>query len=429
MKKVAVVLLVALTWDLLLMSAHGDEFQIKPYVAVRGEYNDNIFFVSEDEVDDYILTIKPGIELIERTERLDAKLTGEVAPFFYADNSDLNDVDQDYRGRIGYQFSPRFNGRADAFFIVDNRPDRDLLATGLVQGIDQRNRYHFGAGTNYLLSERAAVDLSYNWNRDDWDKDVIDREDLTANTANLGFLYSLGGWLENSTGRMNFGYANYDYDTSKTKSFYGGIGLEHKFSEILALEVDVGARYFHSKFDVSKFVPVAPGLPIFESVVEKESNSGWGGIGQAILEYRGEKTRSNLLVSRDLAASSGRTGPTDLFRVVFSYYYRFLEEMRVGLTAGYYHNKAKQGDFSSQEIDQDTFRIRPSIRWEFYDNFTLEGAYTYTYIDDKEFDNDRAQNKIFLQVAYGLPLFEILDVFTPEGRQVVSGAIPLPEPR
>jgi len=429
MKKVCLGLIAMMIGGVSLPAAHGDEFQIKPYIGVRGEYNDNIFFVSESEEDDYILTVMPGFELTERTERLDAKLSGEVAPFFYAHNSDLNDVDQDYRGRLGYQFTPRFEGRADAFFIVDNRPDRDILTTGLVQSNNQRKRYHAGGGTSYLLSEKAAADLSYNWNKDDWDKDVIDREDLTANTANLGLLYKLDSWLESSTGRLNFGYANYDYDTSKTDSFFGGLGLEHMFSELLTLEVDVGARYFHSKFDVTKLVPIVPGLPFYEAVVENESNSGWGGIGQAILEYRGEKARSNFLISRDLSASSGRSGPTDLFRAVFSYYYRFLEEMRVGLTAGYYYNKANADDFSSQKIDEDTFRIRPSIRWEFYDNFTLEGAYTYTYINDKVSDNDRSQNKIFLQVAYGLPLFEILDAFTPEGRQVISGTVPVPEPR
>jgi hypothetical protein len=422
--------MVMLILSFLLPDVHGDQFEVKPYLAVRGEYNDNVFFLSEDEADDFILTIKPGIEVIERTERVDAKLSGEVAPFYYADNSDLNEVDQDYRGRIGYQFTPRLNARTDAFFIIDNRPDRDILTTGLVQGINQRKRYHFGAGTNFLLSEKAAVDLSYDWNKDDWNKDVFDQEDLTSNVGNVGFFYNLGDWLEASTGRMNFGYSNYDYDTSETDSFYGGVGLEHSLSEIVTLEVDVGARYVDSEFDIIKFVPIAPGLPFVRPIVKKEGNSGWGGIGQAILEIRGEKTRSNFLISRDLAATSGRTGPTDQFRVVFSVYHRFLEDMRVGLTAGYYNNKAEEGDFSSQEIDEDTFRISPSFRWEFFDDFTLEGAYTYTFLDNKVIDDrDTTQNKIFLQLAYGLPLFDLLDLFTPEGRQIIGGAVPVPEPR
>ena len=429
MKNVSFGLIVIIIVSVSLPAAHGDEFIVKPYVGVRGEYNDNIFFLSDNEVDDYTLTVKPGVELIERTERLQAKFSGEVAPFFYLDNSDLNDIDQDYKGRLGFQFTPLFSGRADAFFIIDNRPDRDILTSGLVQGIDQRKRYHFGAGTNYQLSEIAAVDLSYDWNRDDWEKEAFDREDLTAHVANLGFLYNLGRWLEVSTGRVNFGYANYDYETSETDSFYGGIGLEHMFSEILTLEVDLGARYVDSEFDVIKLVPTAAGLPFVRSVVETESNSGWGGIGQAILEYSSEKTRSNFLISRNLAATSGRTGPTDQYRLIFSVFHRFLEKMRFGLTTGYYRNKADEGDFSSSDIDEETFRIRPSIRWEFYDRYTLEGAYTYTYVDDNAIDRNTTQNRIYLQLAYGLPLFEFLDLFSAEGRQIVSGAVPLAEPR
>jgi hypothetical protein len=427
MNKVYIGLMVMLVWAFQLPVAFG-QFAIRPSLAVRGEYNDNIFFTSEDEVDDYILTIRPGIEITERTERLDAKLSGYVAPFFYEDNSDLDEVDQDYRGRIGYQLTPRFSARADAYFIVDNRPDRDLLTTGLVQSIDQRERYHFGAGANYQLSEKAVVDLSYDWNWDDWDEDVLDQEDLTANVVNLRYLHNLSGLLEASTGRLNFGYANYDYDTSETDSFFGGAGLEHMFSEIFALEVDLGVRYVDSEFDVVKQEPIVPGLPFFRTVTDQETNSGWGAVGQAIIEYRGEKTRSNFLISRDLAATSGRRGPTDQFRAVFSIYHRPLEKMRLGLTTGYYRNKADEGDFSSQEIDEDTYRIRPSIRWEFYDNFTMEGAYTYTYLDNKVADRTTSQNRIILQVAYGLPLFDLVDLFSAEGRQIVSGAVPISDP-
>jgi len=111
----------------------GDDFQIRPDITVRGEYSDNIFFAadSKDAVDDYTLTIRPGIVLTDRTERLNARLSGHVAPFFYKDNSELDDIDQDYRGRIRYQFTPRFSGSADAFYIVDHRIDRDLVTTGL----------------------------------------------------------------------------------------------------------------------------------------------------------------------------------------------------------------------------------------------------------------------------------------------------------
>jgi opacity protein-like surface antigen len=345
-----------------------------------------------------------------------------VAPFFYADNSEFDDVDQDYIGRFDYQFTPKFNGRADAFFIVDNRPDRDLLTVGQVQGVDRRYRYHVGGGADYTLSEKAAVDLTYDYNQDDWDKDVEGREDLTKHVANLGLSYNLAGLLEATTGRLSFGYGNYEYDTSETDSFYGSIGINNRLSEIFRINLNIGARYVDSEFDVNKG-------NIF---IGQESNSGWGAIGSAILGYQGEKTRSSLLASRDLSTVSGRQGPTALTRVVFSASHRFLEDLRLAFLAGFYHNKADKGDFSDNEIDQYTLRIRPSIRWEFYDNFTLEGAYAFTYRENLVVDpenKERTQNLVYVQVAYGLPLFDYLDLFSAEGQQVISGAVPLSEPR
>ena len=80
MKKVAVGLIGMLILGLWLPDAHADQFEIRPYLAVRGEYNDNIFFNpdSNDAEDDYILTIKPGIEITDRTERLNARLRGHA---------------------------------------------------------------------------------------------------------------------------------------------------------------------------------------------------------------------------------------------------------------------------------------------------------------------------------------------------------------
>jgi hypothetical protein len=410
-----------------LTEVRADIFELKPSIAVRGEYNDNIFYIPENEVDDYILTVKPRLELIQRTERLNAKVSAQVAPFFYQDNSDLDDVDQDYIGRVDYQFTPKFNGRADAFFIVDNRPDRDVLTTGLVQGVDQRWRYHVGGGANYLLSEKAAVDLSYDYNRDDWDDDVFDREDLTANAADLNFSYNLSAWVEATTGRLSFGYANYEYETSETDSFFGGAGFQHMISEIFNVRLDLGARYVDSEFDVQRLQIVPPGFLV--SVVEQESNSGWGGVGQAILEYRGERTRSSLLASHDLAATSGRRGPTQQTRIIFSVNRRILEDLRLGFLTGFYRNQADEGDFSDREIEEYTFRFRPNIRWEFYENFTLEAAYTYTYLKNEVSDTDTTRNAVYLQLAYGLPLLDYLDLFSAEGRQVLSGAVPVTEPR
>jgi hypothetical protein len=64
-------------------AAYADEFKLTPSVAVRQEYNSNIFFDSSKEEDDTITRVKPGLELLNRTERLDLRLAGFVTPYFY----------------------------------------------------------------------------------------------------------------------------------------------------------------------------------------------------------------------------------------------------------------------------------------------------------------------------------------------------------
>jgi hypothetical protein len=100
--------------------------------------------------------------------------------------------------------------------------------------------------------------------------------------------------------------------------------------------------------------------------------------------------------------------------------------MRVGLTAGFYHNKADRGDFSFQEVDTYIFGIRPIIRWEFLDDFTLEGGYSYVYVKNRLSDAITRRNHLCLQLSYGLPLFEFLDLSDDDYRRIGSGVGPLP---
>jgi uncharacterized protein (PEP-CTERM system associated) len=81
---------VALVLALSATDLWADEFKLTPSVAVRQEYNSNIFFDSSNEKDDFITRVKPGLELIERTERIDLRLAGFVTPYVYWENDELN---------------------------------------------------------------------------------------------------------------------------------------------------------------------------------------------------------------------------------------------------------------------------------------------------------------------------------------------------
>ncbi|MHA2283552.1 MAG: hypothetical protein ACXAC5_22140, partial [Promethearchaeota archaeon] len=47
--------------------ASADGFNLIPSLALREEFNDNIFFSVEDEVDDLITTISAGLDIVEKS--------------------------------------------------------------------------------------------------------------------------------------------------------------------------------------------------------------------------------------------------------------------------------------------------------------------------------------------------------------------------
>ena len=103
-------------------TAWADEFKLTPSIAVRQEYNDNIFFDYNSKIaeDSFITRVRPGLELIDRTERFDLRLAGFVTPYVYWSDSNLNSVDQDYSGRASYLLTPQLRVGADA--AVTRRP-------------------------------------------------------------------------------------------------------------------------------------------------------------------------------------------------------------------------------------------------------------------------------------------------------------------
>ena len=370
-------------------AAWADEFKVIPSVALKGEYNDNIFFSERDKKDDYIGTVSPGLEIIERTERLDLTLSGEVHVIEYADNDELSGVDFDTQGRLKYGLTPQLDFRANALYDKSTQPDRDIVEDGLVQNARTRRRQQYRGGLDYVLTEKAAASITYLYQDDDWRSNDPGDEDLTINSGDLLFTYDLSRTFESTIGRLNTGYANYDYETSETDYYFATLGFLHHFSEIYSIQLDAGARYSDSDFSNIN-----------------ESDQTWGGKGSLRLIYNGEFTQADLTASRDISAASGRTGSVLRTAFVFDVRHRFLEKLSAGLSTGYYLNKSDADEFASDEIDEQTVRARPRLAWELHRYVTLESAYEYVYVNDDTDNTDSQRNRVYLQIKFAYPVIE-----------------------
>jgi hypothetical protein len=361
--------------------AAGDDFKLTPSLAVKEEYNDNVLYTRTDIQKDFITTISPGLTLTDRTERMNVFLSGRLDQRLYSSNNDLNAVDQYYEGTGKYAFTPKLNLSGKVFYSQDSYPDRDFETTGLTLTNVKRRRQSYTFSGDYLLSEKMMNTFSYDYLNDKYDR--VSNTDLEAHTFNLGFIRDMSGVVESTKARLNMGYAKYRTPAPgiRVDNYEATIGIERAFNEKWNLLFDGGTRYTISetRFTVLERVQPFPPLPLFTFVpVEKtERSRGWGLVGQLALTYKGERDSGNLSLSHDISPASGYSGSTERTSFIFYMSRRFTYELYGTLSGGYYINKSKAGEFSSQKIDEDTMRISPGIRYEFDKDKSIEASYTY----------------------------------------------------
>ena len=378
--------------------AAADYFNLVPYVELRGEFNDNIFFSVEDRVDDFITTISPGLDIVEKTERLDASFTGRLDGIIYADNNELNAVDQHFLGHLGYQFTERLGMLADARYIKDSRPDRDIAETGLVQSAEPRTRRNFMLGSDYLTSENTSNSLTYQYEASDYE----DREfsDSKIHALNFRHTWNARRFFKETVGRLNLGYVRADFETSEVSSFSGTIGASWNYTELLSVLFDLGVRYAETDFIVLEIVPPN------QVVTRLETTRQFSGVGSATLVFKGEYTNGNIKLLHDIREARGRGGTTVRTEATGWMRRRFSEKFSITFSAGYYKNKSDQGTVALVDLNEQTFRIRPGLRYDFSDDIFLEAFYKLTYVKDNIDNTSATQNMVFGQIHWQWPIFE-----------------------
>ncbi len=406
--------------------AQCDEFKLITSVALKEEYNDNIFFTEENEEDDFIFTVSPKLRLIEKTERFYIDLYGRIDSISYSDNNDLDAVDQDYSGRVNYQLTEKTGIFTEAGYRKDSRIDRDIEvdetgeATGLLQSNSPRFRKHLAFSANNTLTEKTAVSFSYSFLRDDFDD--IEENDMRVHTANLGLTHQFGFFIKPTVGRINLGYAGYDYldsenisrtsfgvyqhlyQNSKVDSYSLTLGASRELNEAFSILFDIGARYTLTEYE-NRFEYDSPFIP---PLTENEKNRETGGVAGATLTYNGRLTDWYLDLSYDLKEASGRSSPTKRTAIVIDIKRKFTYELLGNLTAGYYINKwgEEEGAFSSRRIDERTLRIHSKLRYDFSTDIALEASYIFTKLRNEEDNTDTKRNLFFVRLIFKYPLFE-----------------------
>lgn len=365
--------------------AAADQLLLTSSLGMKEEYNDNIFFSESRETDDFITTVSPGLEVVKRTARLDTGLGVRLDGIVYADNSDLDAVDQDYTGSLRYQLTSRLRVSTDLNHARDSRPDRDLLTTGLVQSTATRIRQHYAAGGEYALTEKNSAALSYVFDRDDFD--AAGFVDYNRHSASLGFTRTFAPL---ATGHANFSFSRFDYDRLQVDTSTLTMGAERELSEKWRVAADLGPRYSH-----------------FDFKTDGSSGDSTGVIGSLTLRYQGIGSSGRLAFSREIgAAASDLEGTVERTSLLLGLTKRFTEEVHASLDGGYHWNRSDRRELAFGDVDQETVFVHPSLRYQFNREIAAEASYRYTVVTDDERQTESHRNTVIVRLLIEYPFKE-----------------------
>jgi hypothetical protein len=365
------------------------ESKLIPSAAFKQEYNDNIFLDSEGGQRDFITTVSPALEWIERVEQGSLRLFGRLDWLTYWQNGEFDATDYLYQGDFQYRLSARVSIGAGAGGSRDSRPDRDLETTGLILGTAPRDRWFYNISGSFQLSERSSLGFRFNQSKEDFESPQF--SDSRGYDGSLQFTQAMTETLQ---GRASIYYANYSYETSETKVLGMNLGADWTLTEKWSLIFDLGVRYTASEFLVRslEFVP-----PFFVVQVSKEeSRDRYGGVGLASLTYRGESSGLSLTFQQDITPSSG-TGATRSSSLRLQMDRRFTYELHGFLAASYVLTQADAGEFSSNETDVQTANFNARLRYTFTNDMALEASYLYSRAIDRIADTVAGRNLFLLR--------------------------------
>jgi hypothetical protein len=365
------------------------ELQLTPSIALREEYNDNVFFDTQNAESDFITRITPGLELTDKTERLDARLLAQVPIYKYVDNDELDDVDQLYSGNLHYLLTERLSASLRGGYFRTSQPDREILETGLVLGNVIRQRYFGGFSGEYALSDISSLGVAYDYIDDNYNSPNY--TDMQSNIANFVYAHDVSRIVANTRGRVTFGYGRYDFSDSSVDNYAGTVGFIKKLTEVYSLSADVGVRYTVSNFLVG---------------TQEQTSGVWGPVARAALSYTGEYTTASFTLFDDISTSGGNEGTVQRTSFVFDVGRHFIYELWGHLTAGYFLNTSDNNQYALQNIDEQSWSVSPWLRYNFSRNLSLDGSYLFTRVNYKTNDTHANRNVIFLRLEYRYPLLQ-----------------------
>ena len=410
MAKIKIFVFPILVFVLLAKPVWADPDEVAPYVSVREEYSDNIFFSNTDEKDDFITTATAGLLYTLRSERVRARLDSSLDRLFYLDNSELNDTEGRIHSRLDYSLTERTGIGASAEYQKLTRRDLDQLDTGLLTPGD-RDVFNAELSSTHMFSELTQTEVRVGYGNTQL-TDSNEDEDNRTIRLDLGLTRNLSKIFQNTTGLLNFSYMHYTSDNEtlvtlgtsvqeyEADIFQVYAGFSRQLTELFSYYIQVGASYTEST-DQTRIPFLYLGL--YPAVSTSEiSESNVGGVLASGLNYKGLYTEAGLSVSHDVREGAGTAGTVERSRLGLDVTRKMTENLSLTLETSFYMNVSDRENRA--DIDERTFNFQPGFRYRFGDNWILTGSFRFTSEDDRENDQTTERKLVYFSLRKNFEL-------------------------
>ena len=208
-------------------------FRVLPSLGFSVEYDDNILLTPDNEIDDVIFHVLPGVVLELPSRRYAIRLGYQADILRYWDNTDLDTVHHSVLAdaRVNFLFGLGLR-LTDRFIITD-----EFAGFPVPELTERVERYEntLDAGADYTVRERYTLDVNYRWfmvdYQDDPEFDQFDRDDHTI-TGTLFYRVfpktSILGELDYTLVRYDIPAVADDRDSDAWRFMLGVEGRHHR---------------------------------------------------------------------------------------------------------------------------------------------------------------------------------------------------------
>lgn len=248
MRKQGVILFTFGIFFLILTSSVWAEFSLQPSISLREEYDDNIFLDPDNEEEDFITTITPGLSLGYTGERLRLTVNYRFIAWLYMHNSRENETSHNAQvdSTLAILRDVFFLRVTDSYSRVTIDQRRQVVQDNRNVNTTDSNRLTVNPYLEYPLSGTLKVKAGYTY-ENIWYKDD-NGDDEEVHIATGGFIKEISPKL---TASLFYSYSIHnikpygdleDYDTQDIV-----LGLNYQLTQKLSLQGSYGYEWLDYK--------------------------------------------------------------------------------------------------------------------------------------------------------------------------------------